>query len=74
MANRFIQFPRETLTATTGPREVGLEKVREHLDVVPTLPSRRTPEELAESVAAEDEYVTLSDTGLPKTREAALNQ
>jgi hypothetical protein len=74
MANRFIQLPRETLTSTTEPREDALEKVREHLDVVPTLPSCRTPEELAEPVAAEDEYVTLSDSGPPKTREAALNE
>ena len=40
-----------------------LEEVREHLDVVPTLPSRWTPEELPEPVASEDEYVAFPDSG-----------
>jgi hypothetical protein len=51
-----------------------LQKVREHLDIVSALPSRWAPEELTESVAAEDEDMAFADAGAAKPREAVLDE
>jgi hypothetical protein len=48
--------------------------MREHLDIVPALPSRWAPEELTKSVAAEDENMTFANADPAEPREAALNE